>query len=208
MQEVETYSFSFTAVTMKLHTFMRVVKHVHENDINLDLDDVDQEAILEKGNERTSVRQFQELSKRLQSLTLSERDMLLRSDLPTQRQIAFLGICKTYSFIHDLVVEVLREKFLVYDYHFTEGDYRSFISRKSDLHPELEEFAETTHKKVKQHTFKILEQAGIIDDVKLKNIQPQILDSELQKVIVKDHPKWLKVFLISDKDIQLIIDEL
>jgi hypothetical protein len=65
----------------------------------------------------------------------------------------------------------------------------------------LERLAFSTQKKVKQLAFKILEQAGIIDDIKSKIIQPQLLSSELVDAIMEDNPEWLKVFLYSDNEI-------
>ena len=100
------------------------------------------------------------------------------------------------------MVEVLREKLLVFDYQITEGDYISFYRRKSELHPEIEKLTEITQNKIKQVTFKILEQAGIIDNVKNKMIQPQLLDSNVINTIASDNKQWLKVFFMSDMDIE------
>jgi hypothetical protein len=38
--------------------------------------------------------------------------------------------------------------------------------------------------------------------VKSRTIQPQILEDKLMKVVIDDSPNWLKIFLMSDKDIQ------
>ena len=51
-------------------------------------------------------------------------------------------------------------------------------------------------------TFKILEQAGLINDIKNRLIQPQIIDYKFMKALVQDNPNWLKVLLVSDTDIQ------
>ena len=51
-------------------------------------------------------------------------------------------------------------------------------------------------------TFQILEEAGIIDNVKEKYIQPQILDDNVKDAISLDDPNWLKIFLLSDVDIE------
>ena len=65
----------------------------------------------------------------------------------------------------------------------------------------MEDLTETSYNKIKQVTFKILEQAGLIDNVKTKNIQPQILDEKTIRTILSDDPAWLKIFLFSDMDI-------
>lgn len=135
-------------------------------------------------------------------MTPSQIEVLLESDLITQKQMAFVSVCKSYGFIRDFVIEVVREKYLVYDYQITEGDYISFYRRKYDLHDEMDTLTELTEKKIKQVTFKILEQAGLIDSIKSRIIQPQIIDFKLMNVIVQDNPNWLKVLLVSDMDIE------
>jgi hypothetical protein len=126
---------------------------------------------------------------------------LINGDFLSQKQIAFLSICKTYLFIRDFVVEVLKEKILVYDYQITEGDYISFYRRKLDLHPEMDTLTTLTENKIKQVTFKILEQAGIINNIKHKVIQPQIIDKKVMDAFTLDNPKWLKILFMSDTDI-------
>jgi hypothetical protein len=154
------------------------------------------------GKSSTGKRMLTEFNKRLSFLTPSQIVVILESDLVTQKQLAFLSVCKAYGFIRDFVIEVLREKYLVYDYQITEGDYISFYRRKSDLHDEMESLTELTEKKIKQVTFKILEQAGLIDSVKSRFIQPQIIDVKLMSAIIQDNPNWLKVLLVSDMDIE------
>jgi hypothetical protein len=87
-----------------------------------------------------------------------------------------------------------------------DGDFNTFINRKRELHPELEEFAESTIKKAKQHLFKILEEAGLIDNINDRNIQQQWLDSKIAKAIIQDNPEYLKFFLQGDKDIKLQLE--
>ena len=78
----------------------------------------------------------------------------------------------------------------------------NFIRRKEINHDELANLTDQTQAKVKQVIFKILEQAGIIDNVRDKEIQLQLLEGSTKKSIIEDNPEWLKVFLLSDMDIQ------
>ena len=50
--------------------------------------------------------------------------------------------------------------------------------------------------------FRILEQAGIINNPVDKQIQPQILQQDVINATVRDDPAWLKIFMMSDKDIK------
>ena len=65
----------------------------------------------------------------------------------------------------------------------------------------MDNLTEMTINKIRQVTFKIIEQAGLIDSVKDKNIQPQILENKVIEAIRLDNANWLKIFFVSDMDI-------
>ena len=190
------YDFSFTASSLRLKEMILVTKALHGNK------EVDYVNDLGNGKSSTGKRMLSEFKKRFSHLTNEQVEVLLKSDLVTQKQITLVSICKSYGFIRDFIIEVVREKLLVYDYEINDGDYISFYRRKYDLHDEMDTITELTEKKIKQVTFKILEQAGLINDIKNRIIQPQIIDYNLLKAIVNDNPNWLKVLLISDIDIE------
>ncbi len=192
------YDFSFTASSLRLNEMIMVAKASMEGRT------IDYVNELGGGKSTTGKRMLSEFDKRISKLTNEELDLLVNGDLGTQKHIAFISVCKAYLFIRDFVIEVIREKMLVFDYQITEGDYVSFYRRKHDLHPEMEKLTEITEKKIRQVVFKILEQAGIINDVKHKTIQPQLLDAKLMETVIKDNPNWLKVLLVSDMDIATV----
>jgi hypothetical protein len=154
-----------------------------------------------KEKESTNVRQFRELMLRLKTLTTEEVDILANGSLVDQKHVALLAICKTYRFIADFIIEVIRDKVLVYDFEIRESDYNSFINRKSFDHQELEGLTESSQTKIKTVLFRMLTEVGLIDNPKSRVIQPMLLSDELEKVIVKDNPELLKIFLKSDREI-------
>jgi hypothetical protein len=195
MVDIMKYDFSYTASSLRYHEMILVANSKSEEDETALVRDFG------NGKSATGKRILRECRKRLSTLTTKETVLLNSSDLITQKQIAFLAICKVHGFIRDFVVEVLREKLLVFDYHLSEGEYISFMRRKMEIHQEMENLTESSLKKIKQVTFKILEQAGLIDNIKSRLIQAQIIDNKLTKAIVADDEEWLKVFLLSDLDI-------
>jgi hypothetical protein len=196
-----TYDFSFTAASLRLSE-MRSVAIQLAAALPFDF-----AAELGNGKESTGRRMFFEYSKRLNTLNPAELDILINADLSSQKQIAFISICRSYTFIRDFVLEVVREKYLLYDYQILERDYTIFYKNKLELHPELELITENTTKKIKQVTFKILEPADIIDNIKSRNIQTQLLDNATLKVIATTGKEWLRVLLMSDTDIQNLTNQ-
>lgn len=196
MIKTNKYDFSFTASSLRLNEMLLVARAIHDGA------EVDYTNDLGGGKSSTGTRMLSEFKKRISHLTPEQLDVLLNSDLVTQKQLTMVSVCKAYSFIREFIVEVVREKVLVYDYQITDGDYISFYRRKFDLHEEMDSLTELTEKKIKQVTFKMLEQAGLINDIKNRIVQPQIIDYKLIKALVRDNPNWLKILLVSDTDIQ------
>jgi hypothetical protein len=196
MSKTKKYNFSLTAASLRLPEMLKTAQAIYDK---TDFNYTDE---LGRGNEKTGKRMYFEMQKRIEILTPSQLELFIHGDLITQKQIAFLSICKCFTFIRDFAIEVLREKVLMYDYEIRKGEYLSFFRRKNELHEEMDDLSEQSQYKIKQVIFKILEQAGIIDNIKDKNIQPQLLDTKVNEAIAEDHPNWLKVFFMSDLDIQ------
>lgn len=202
MSRPSKYILSFTAASLRLNEMVKVATAALDN-AGGDLAMVKESGVVFSSVKiRTSDREFREVRKRLETLTPDQTAILIRGDLISQKQIAFLSVCKRYTFIRDFAVDVIRDKVLVFDYQLNESDYKSFINSKLSLHPELEEFSESTLKKAKQVMYRILEQAGIINNPVDKQIQPQILQQDVINATVRDDPAWLKIFMMSDKDIK------
>lgn len=188
------YEFAFTTSSLRLKEMVLVAQAIIEE---RDIDFINE---LGNGKRKTGRKMLSELTKRIENLTPQQVKLLAISDLNVKRSIAFLAVCKTYGFIRDFVIEVLREKYLVYDFDITDGDYFSFFRQKVEQHPEMEDLTEETEKKIRQVTFKILEQAGIIESIKNKTIQPQIIDQSVIASITEEDADWLKIFFLNEMD--------
>jgi ribosomal protein S8 len=189
------YDFSYTGFSLRVNEMARVAR--------AQLYGEDFDAVKEIGGGKTSTTKkfLNEINKRLGNLTNDELELLVNGLLSTQKQIAFLSMCKAHGFISDFVIEVMREKILVFDDKLTEGDYLTFFRRKCEEHPELESLEEVSQKKIRQVMFRSLEEAGWISNTKERVIQHQILDDKLIKAVTADNPIWLKIFFVSDLDI-------
>jgi len=186
------YEFSLTGSSLRVNEMILfATKYINEGLLEFKSD---------KGT--TNKRMVSEFKKRIDNLTVNQQELLLNSNFSNQKQLAFLSACKTYSLLRDFVIEVVREKYLIMDFNLSDTDYISFIRRKEINHDELANLTDQTQAKVKQVIFKILEQAGIIDNIRDKEIQLQLLGGSTKKSIIEDNPEWLKVFLLSDMDIQ------
>ncbi len=196
MTKNSSYSFSFLTASMNIHEMVKVAQSIVEER------EIDATNELGNGKQNTGKKKLQEYTNRINTLTQKQLDILANGNLNSQKQIAFLSICKLYNFIRDFVVEVLRDKILLFDYQIEDSDYLSFWRRKAELQPRMESFTENSKKKIRQITLRILAEADIIDSTSNKMIKIQIIDPVVEKVILEDNPNWMKVFLKSDLDIK------
>ncbi len=204
MDTIPKYKLSFTAASLKLSESIKIAEAVLELGIT-NLNDVRLKGIVFSSVKvDTANKEFREIRDRLKTLTSAQRDILVHGDLVSQKQIAFLAVCKHYAFIRDFVSEILRDKTLVFDYKIKESDFKVFIDSKLELHPELETFTERTLQVARQVMFLMMAQAGIINNVKEKIIQPQLLRPSVIRAIVEDDPNLLRIFFYSDRDIDKI----
>ena len=150
MTNSQKYKLSFTSVPLRLIEMVKIAKYAVENDIT-DFSLVKDSGIVYGSLKNSTLkRHFRELRNRLEKLTPDQLQILINGDLNSQKQVAFLAVCKYYDFIRDFAIDVIRDKSLVYDYKINESDYNSFINNRIHFHPELEMFKDSTMKKAKQ----------------------------------------------------------
>ena len=135
MVENKKYILSFTAASLRLNEMVKVASALMDDD-STNLNEVrDSRIVFGSVKNRTTEREFREIKHRLEKLTHDQLEILVHGDLISQKQIAFLGVCKHYDFIRDFTVDVVRDKALVFDYQIRESDFNSFINSKISTHP-------------------------------------------------------------------------
>jgi len=164
--------------------------------------------LLNKVKQATFKREFSEIKKRLSLLTEDQLQLMIQGSLDDAKAMILLSLVKTYSFFRDFIVEVIRNKYLLFDTVVSEIDYIKFVNTKSPSHNELNAITEVTAKKVKQVIFKLLEQVGLITQAKNGSILKPILNSKVLDVIVDNDPALLNAFLFSNEEIKSLLQKL
>jgi predicted transcriptional regulator len=164
--------------------------------------------LLNKVKQATFKREFSEIKKRLSLLTFDQLDIMIHGSLDDAKSMILLSLVKAYTFLKEFIIDVIRNKYLLFDTVVSEIDYIKFFNTKSLTHNELNEITELTAKKVKQVIFKILEQVGLITQAKNGSILKPILNSKIVDVIVDDDPALLNAFLFSNEEIKTLLQKL
>lgn len=191
-EKIERYKFSFTAASLQVPVMTSLAeKMVNEG---LSLDELKPEDV---GKERakTNKRQFIEMKKRLATLSDDEINHLARASYEEQRLLSMVAFARAYRFFYDFVTDVVAEKVALFNFTLTDMDYNVFFSRVAADHPEADKLTSLTQKKVRQYTFKVLEQAGLINNVKERIIQVPQLSIAFTLLISATRPQDLRLLL-------------
>ena len=164
--------------------------------------------LLNKIKQNTFKREFSEIKKRVSLLTHDQLQVMIHGSHDDAKAMILLSLVKVYAFLRDFIVEVIRNKYFLFDTDVSEIDYIRFVNTKSLSHNELNEITEETRKKVKQVVFKLLEQIGLISQAKHGIIVKPILNSKVIDVIIDDDPILLNAFLFSNEEIKTLLKKL
>ena len=199
------YTFSFTGASALIAETLVIAE---EYERLKDWDKVQKSLLdnnlLNKVKHATFKREFREIKKRLSLLTTPQIRLMISGSFDDAKAMILLSLAKTYTFLEDFILEVLRNKYSLFDTVLTEADYTRFFNAKSLSNSELGQISEATAKKVKQVIFKLLEQVGLISITKNGRIIKPVLSKQALEVIILDDPAMLGSFLFSNEETLLL----
>jgi len=187
------YRFSFTAGSLLLEEMRLVVDAMVGGDV--DINDLDP-TILNKSRKTTSKREFAELKIRVAQLSFNELRFFYDASEEEQIQLAFIAAIRAYEFIQDFLLQVVKEKLETLDYYIVDRDYNKFIDSIEINHPEYSGLSDSTKAKIKQVMFKIFEQAGFINSIKKRELNPYYLEDSVRNLLsLEGRLKDLSIFI-------------
>lgn len=202
------YQLSMTAAALRYHEAKIVADlFIETRDWRVVETRVMSDNLLQKSTSATAKREFGELKHRLSTLSETTLRAFATANLTELKYLAFLSCVKYYRLLGDFMIEVVRNKVQMFDYQILESDWANFIESKKTHVQKIGQSSETTLKKIRQVIFKILADAGIIDDIKHRIIQPPLLSREFQRIVCRESPALLAAFLLSDTDIRKSCEE-
>lgn len=193
METGKKYRFSFTAGSLLFEEMKLVIDAMVSDEIDLNHLDA---AVINKSRKTTSKREFGELKIRIAQL--SERELRFFYDATEieQIQLAFVSAVRSYEFIQDFLLQVVKEKLETFDYLIVDRDYNKFIDSVEMNHPEYTDLSVSTKAKVKQVMFKIFEQAGFINSIKKRELNPYYLEDSVRNLLSEGgRIKDLRIFI-------------
>jgi len=138
-------------------------------------------------------RTLREISNRLLTLTDAERVFLIeQADRADRQALLWLATCRAYRFIREFAVEVIRERYLSYQYDLPLESFDILLEAKAEWDDGLASLTSSTRLKLRQVLFRIMREAGVIS--RTGQIQAALLSSQLKTMIEDRAPGDLAVF--------------
>ena len=138
-------------------------------------------------------RTLREVCNRLRTLSEDERVFLInQADRADQQALLWLAACRAYRFVREYAVEIIRERYLSYQYDLPLESFDTVFDAKAEWDEGLASLTPSTRKKLRQVLFRMLREAGIISQY--GQIQTALLSTELKTMIEERAPGDLVVF--------------
>jgi hypothetical protein len=152
------------------------------------------ENILQSRTINTAKRVSAELIYRLKMLNDDELSNLVEASFEERKIWLWIAICRAYRLVREFAVEVVRERYLSGDMTpLSLGSFDAFFEQKSAIEPIMAEISSSTCAKIRQKTFQLLTEAGIITDAKV--VSGMIVGEKILHSIPSDERDWFPVFI-------------
>lgn len=120
-------------------------------------------------------REFNEIRKRIESLPISIRDMIVSSDPVTSRLIVLIGVMATDRMFFELMYEVYRRKLYMGDGLWNQSDVNIFFRNKQDQSEDVARWSDKAVSKLKQTYQKYMLEAGLLKVIKGSMTEKKII---------------------------------
>lgn len=160
------------------------------------------ENALQTQRRSSSKRVIRELVLRLSTLEDDEVAMLNNGQLPERTFLSFVAICRYYEFVREFVLGVVRPNWLALKPMVDDVDYSRFYDDEELKHEELAAVSDSTRGKLREVLFRILSEAGLLDNPRNRNITPPVVPRQVASLIGRNHPEDLPLLLMPEHEIQ------
>lgn len=195
-EQSRQFKLSFTAIALGLREASEVLSLLRstgcwEATASLAVE----ENPFQKSTSSSTRRIFREVRQRLETLDPSTLEQFEEVSSDDQKAILLIAACKCYPFLFDFIRSTLAEKSQVFDFHLSKEDFDVFWNRSLIDSKELESIADSTRKKIRQVTFRLLAEAGVISSTRDPQITPIQISPAIEAVLLREGTKYRQAFL-------------
>ena len=152
------------------------------------------ENVLQSRTESSAKRVGRELILRLQALSNDELVRMVAATVEGRKVWLWIAVCRSYRLIREFAVEVVRERYLSGNREpLGYGDFDAFYERKAWTSDELSRASELTRRKLRQKTYQLLAEAGLVTDE--KNVQGVLIDEKTLAAIPAEEYAYFPMYV-------------
>lgn len=137
---------------------------------------------------------------RLKNLTSKQLAYFPQASEQEKGYLMWLAVCRTYLFIREFAVEVLRENFINLRPEISYEDFDIFFNARAQWDDNLDKIKPATRLKLRQVLFRMMREAQLITDQ--RQILPVVLSSSLASLLFEDNAQDLYVFPVMESDLK------
>jgi hypothetical protein len=195
--KADKYIMSFTAGGLLQQGSVTIAELYLENqNWNVVREIVLESNLLQTRTQNASMRLFREIGSRLKTLNDNEIGLLVNGTSQEQAQVLWIAVCRRFKFIRDFAVEVIREKYINFQYELSHGDFDSFFNEKVEWYRELDKIKPATRAKLRQILFRMLREAGLLTTDNA--IMPMILSPRVKSLLNNGKQEGFYIFPLHD----------
>jgi len=193
----QKYNMSFTTGALfHQESVSLAALYIEKGDWNEVRDEVIARNLLQARTTNSAKRICREICSRLKRLNKDELELLVKGARQEQAYLLWLAICRSYLFVYDFSIEVIRERFLTFRYDLSYEDFDAFFNAKMEWHEELEKVTTATRNKLRQVLFRMLREAEILSSV--NSIIPAMLSPRMINMICRHSNRDLCLFPVME----------
>lgn len=149
----------------------------------------------------STARVTREVLQRLSQLPDEGVELVAHGSVTDAGQVMWLAACLRYRFLRDFGREVIRSRYVSGAVTLTHDNFDAFWNLQSSWIDELRDAAETTRKKLRQNTFRMIREAGFLDGH--DEIRPVVLSPAVATAVAACSPELLLSFPIDDVQVTM-----
>lgn len=163
--------------------------------------DAQKRNLVQQRTTASTARVTREVLQRLTQLPREGVELVAYGPVADAGHLMWLAVCLRYRFLRDFGRDVLRSRYVSGQRSLTHGDFDTFWNLQSSWIDQLRDTAETTRKKLRQNTFRMIHEAGFLSPE--GEIRPVVLSPAVAEVVTACDPRLLTSFPIDDAQIAM-----
>lgn len=196
VEQEQKLKLSFTALALGLReTEVALSLFDRSEDWKIAAKIADDENAFQLTSSASTRRVFREVRQRLEVLDHQTWEAFVDGSVDDRRAILLIAACKCYPFIFNFIRTTLADKLAVFDYNLSQSDFDSYWNQAALEHPELENMTDSTRKKIRQVTFRILAEAGLLTETRNPQITAIPISPIIETVLRREGEIYREAFL-------------